>query len=77
MAFFFLLFCLVEFRRKMVADNKVCMREERQGPKAVSGMQWLAQIAASMKLNVALAAPVSRKEAKRRKAARHKRTSIL
>lgn len=43
--------------------------QTKQAPKAVSGMQSLAEIAASMKLDLALAAPVSRKEAKKRKAA--------
>jgi transposase len=44
-------------------------QQTKQAPKAASGMQSLPQIAHSMKLDVALAAPVSKKEAKRRKAA--------
>ena len=43
--------------------------QKKQAPKTVSGMQSLAQIAASMNLKAALAAPVSKQEAKRRKAA--------
>lgn len=41
----------------------------QQTARVASGMQSLAQIADSMKLDVALAAPISKKEAKRRKAA--------